>query len=59
MKTTRIELEQRLIQFAVKIIRIAEKLPLTRAGNRLSDQIIRSGTSSALNYGEAQSAESK
>jgi four helix bundle protein len=59
MPTTRIELEQRLIHFSVEIIRIAEKLPVTRAGNHLSSQIVRSGISSALNYGEAQSAESK
>jgi four helix bundle protein len=58
-KTTKIVLEQRLIRFSVNVIQIAEKLPLTRTGNRLADQIIRSGTSSALNYGEAQSAESR
>ena len=59
MQTTRIELEQRLVQFAVEIICIAEKMPATRSGNHLANQIIRSGSSSALNYGEAQSAESK
>jgi four helix bundle protein len=59
MQTSRIELEQRLIEFAVEIIRIAEKMPATRSGNHLANQVIRSGTSSALNYGEAQSAESK
>ena len=58
-QTTRKELESRLIEFAVEIVRIAEKMPATRAGNHLADQIIRSGTSTALNYGEAQSAESK
>ena len=31
----------------------------TRAGNHLSGQLIRSGTSPALNYGEAQSGESR
>ena len=30
-----------------------------KAGNHLSGQITRSGTSPALNYGEAQSAESR
>lgn len=31
----------------------------TKAGNHLSGQLVRSGTSPALNYGEAQSAESR
>lgn len=41
------------------IIEISENLNNTRAGNHISGQIIRSGTSPALNYGEAQSAESR
>ncbi len=53
------DLENRLIDCAVQIIKICEILPKTRAGNTLSNQIVRSGTSPALNYGEAQSAESK
>lgn len=53
------DLEERLVDFAVKIIRIAESLPATKAGNHLSGQLIRSGTSPALNYGEAQSTESR
>jgi four helix bundle protein len=53
------ELEARLIDFAVQIIRIAESLQSTKAGNHLSGQLVRSGTSPALNYGEAQSAESR
>lgn len=52
-------LEERLIIFAVLIIQIANKLPNFGAGANLSGQIMRSGTSSALNYGEAQSAESR
>ncbi len=50
---------QRLIKFAVLIIEIAEGLPKTFAGNHLAGQMIRSGTSPALNYGEASSAESR
>jgi four helix bundle protein len=53
------DLEDRLIEYAVSIIDIAEALPRTDAGRYLSGQIIRSGTSPALNYGEAQSAESR
>jgi four helix bundle protein len=53
------ELEERLINFSVLIIEIANELPNSKAGNHLGGQIIRSGTSPALNYGEAQSAESR
>ncbi len=52
------ELEDRLIDFAAAIIIIASKFEKNYAGNHLAGQIIRSGTSPALNYGEAQSAES-
>jgi four helix bundle protein len=52
------DLEMRLIDFAERIIRIAEALPKSRAGNHIAGQLIRSGTSPAPNYGEAQSAES-
>jgi four helix bundle protein len=53
------ELEDRLIDFAVAIIGVAEGLPNTKAGNHVSSQLIRSGTSPAPNYGEARSAESR
>jgi len=53
------DLEERLIDFAVRVIRTAESLPKTKIGNHISGQLIRSGTSPAPNYGEAQSAESR
>ena len=53
------DLEDRLIRFAANIIRLAELLPKTPIGNHMKGQIVRSGTSPALNYGEAQGAESK
>ncbi|MDX2415233.1 MAG: four helix bundle protein [Bacteroidales bacterium] len=55
----RFELEERLIDFAVLMLNIAKLLPDTYAGKHLGSQLIRSGTSPALNYGEAQSAESR
>lgn len=58
-KTKKFDLEERLIEFAASIIEIAESLNNTRAGNHISGQIVRSGTSPALHYGEAQSAESR
>lgn len=53
------DLEDRLIEFAVRCIKVAELLPKTPVGKHLSGQLSRSGTSPALNYGEAQAAESK
>ncbi len=53
MKTDKYNLEDRLVEFAVLIIKIAESLPNTRTGNHIAGQIIRSATSPALNYGEA------
>jgi len=52
-------LEDRLIDYAVLCLEIAKLLPNTFEGRHLSSQLIRSGTSPALNYGEAQSAESR
>ena len=52
------DLEERLIDFAAVIIDISEALPNTIAGNHLGGQLLRSGTSPALHYGEAQAAES-
>jgi four helix bundle protein len=52
-------LEERLIDFAVRIIRLASALPNTPAGRHIAGQILRSGTSPAPNYGEARGAESK
>jgi len=53
------DLEERLIEFAVRIIEISEKLPKTQVGTHVSGQLVRSGTSPAYNYGEAQAAESR
>jgi four helix bundle protein len=53
------DLDERLIAFAVSIIEVSEGLPNTLAGNHLAGQLVTCGTSPALNYGEAQSAESR
>ena len=52
-------IEERLIRFAVSMIKVAEILPRTMAGNHLGNQLTRSGSAPALHYGEAQSAESR
>lgn len=53
------DLNERLIDFAVMIIGITDAMPNTKAGNHLAGQLVRSGTSPSLNYGEAQSGESR
>lgn len=58
-KNSDYKLEARLIDFAVKIIKICESLPKTKAGNHITGQLVRCGTSPAPNYGEAQDAESR
>ena len=58
-KQKKYDLEERLIDFAVLILEVGESLFNTRAGSHIGGQIIRSGSSPALNYGEAQSAESR
>jgi four helix bundle protein len=52
------DLEEGLIGFAVIIIEIAETMTETKASNHLAGQLLRSETSPALNYAEAQSGES-
>jgi four helix bundle protein len=53
------DLEERLIIFAILIMKVSENLHTTPAGRYISGQIVRSCTSPALHYGEAQSAESR
>ena len=52
------KLEERLIDFAVRIIKLAASLPKNAAARHIAGQILRSGTSPAPNYGEARGAES-
>ena len=53
------DLEDRLIDFTAMIADVVEGLPNTKAANHIGGQMIRSGSSPALNYGEAQEAESR
>ncbi|MEN8264607.1 MAG: four helix bundle protein [Nitrospirota bacterium] len=58
MKKQTYDLEERLLQYSVRIIKIVEQLPNTKAGNHVAGQLLRSGTSPYPNHGEAQAAES-
>jgi len=53
------ELEDRLVEFSVKIADLAYKLQSNSELRSLTNQILKSGISPALNYGEAMHAESK
>ena len=52
------DLVERLINFADVCMSLGEALPRTFTGKHIAEQLIRSGTSPALHYGEAQAAES-
>jgi four helix bundle protein len=52
------DLEERLLDYSVRIIKLVERLPNTRTGSHVAGQLLRSGTSPYPNHGEAQAAES-
>ena len=52
-------LNERLLEYGARIIRLVESLPKNLVGRRIGDQLLRSGTSAGANYEEAQGAESK
>ena len=52
------QLEERLIEFAGRIIGLAGTLAKTFQGQHIARQILRSGTAGAANYAEARGAES-
>ena len=52
------DLEDRLLEYSVRIVKCVEQLPKTRTGNHVAGQLLRSGTSAYPNHGEAQAAES-
>lgn len=53
------DLEERLLEYSVRIIKVVEKLTNSKAGNHVAGQLLRSGTSPYPNHGEAQAAESQ
>jgi four helix bundle protein len=53
------ELEKRTREFAVKIIRLSSKLPITSEVKVIKNQLTRSGTSIGANYREANRSRSK
>jgi four helix bundle protein len=57
--TKKYDLSERLIEFAVRIIELVERLPKTLAGRHVGGELLRCGTSPAPNHAEAQGAESR
>jgi four helix bundle protein len=53
------DIRERTFQFNIEIIRSIEKIPHTRAGNSIANQLIRSATSIGANAQEALAASSK
>lgn len=52
------DIEDRLVDFAVRIVKLCHHLPDTPVGKHFAGQLLRSGTSPAANYAEARGAES-
>ncbi len=53
------EFKRRLYNFTLDLIKFIEKLPNDNVSKRLSDQLLRSGTSVIANYIEGQAASSR
>ena len=45
MKEKKFDLQDRFIDFAVRIIRLSEAIPESKAGRHICTQVLRSGTS--------------
>ncbi len=52
-------IQERLIDLAVNLIVLNKNLPTSSIGAHIGTQVVRSGTSAAVNYAEARGAESR
>ena len=52
-------LEGRLVQFAIDVTKLVGQLPQNPQARHIGNQLLRSGTAAAPNYGEARGAESR
>ena len=53
------DLEVRLVDFAVLVIKLCDRLPSSPAATHIGRQLLRSGTAPAPHFAEARSAESR
>lgn len=58
MKDRKFDLEERLVDFAAEIVLFCKDLPVDMTGQYYGNQLLRSGGSFALNFGEAQGTNS-
>tara|TARA_R110002050_G_scaffold300722_2_gene471880 strand:- start:17761 stop:18132 length:372 start_codon:yes stop_codon:yes gene_type:complete len=56
---TKFDLEDRFIDYAIRVSNMVDQIDNSKLGSHIAGQMIRSSSSPALNYGEAQSAESR
>ena len=59
MAVPKYDLEERLLEFAVRVIRVTESMKRSPAGIYVADQLLRSATSPYGHHGEAEGAESR
>ena len=52
------DIAERLLEFAVRVIKMADSLPKSPSGKHISGQVIRFATSAGANHEEARGAES-
>lgn len=52
------DLDDRLLDYSVSIVRLVESMTGTKAANHVGGQLLRSGSSPYFNHGEAEAAES-
>jgi four helix bundle protein len=55
----RFDLEDRLLEFSARVVRLVDPLPNIRAANPLAGQLLRRGTSPYGNHGEIETAGSR
>ena len=56
---TPVELKERTVQFAVRVLKLADALPRSASGRTIADQVARSGCSVAANYRAALRGKSR
>lgn len=52
------DIEERLVDFAIRIVMLSDSLPKSRSGSHIATQSLRSGTAPAAHYAEARNSES-
>ena len=53
------DIQDRLTDFAVRVMELCDALPKTFAGRHLGEQLFRSATAAAANYADVRGAESR